>query len=142
MRTRISWIALLLCATPLMAQQHKGPSGHASAFDRHLFNPEMVMMSHLDIGLKDAQREQIQAEIKKAQGMFTDMQWKLSGEQQKLEKILMENVVDETRALAQVDQILQLEREVKRTHVALLVRIHNLLTPEQREKLKKLHHDD
>ena len=137
MRKCMSFIALLVCAAPLSAQIHKPDD---SPFSRHLFPPEMVMMNHLNIGLRDAQRDQIQAELKKAQNMFTDMQWKMSGENQKLEKLLQENVVDETRVLAQVDQILQLEREVKRAHVALLVRIHNALTPEQREKLMKLHH--
>jgi Spy/CpxP family protein refolding chaperone len=37
--------------------------------------------------------------------------------------------------LEQVDRVLALERDLKRTKIALLVRIRNTLTPEQQAKL-------
>ncbi len=40
--------------------------------------------------------------------------------------------------LAQLDRIRQLEREVKRAQVGLLVRIKRLLEPGQQERLKAL----
>jgi len=46
--------------------------------------------------------------------------------------------VDETAVLAQVDKVLALERQVKRTQILLLVRIKNLLTEPQQAKLAEL----
>jgi Spy/CpxP family protein refolding chaperone len=46
--------------------------------------------------------------------------------------------VDEAAVLAQVDKILALERDVKRTQLSLVVRIKNLLTEPQQAKLNEL----
>jgi Spy/CpxP family protein refolding chaperone len=43
--------------------------------------------------------------------------------------------VDETAVLDEVDRILNLEREIKRAQVGLMVRIKNTLTPQQQAKL-------
>jgi hypothetical protein len=40
--------------------------------------------------------------------------------------------------LAQADKVMNLEREIKKTHLSLLVRIKNLLTAAQQEKLTAL----
>jgi hypothetical protein len=46
--------------------------------------------------------------------------------------------VDEAAVLAQADKVMGLEREVKKAHLALLVRIKNLLTEAQKAKLTEL----
>ena len=46
--------------------------------------------------------------------------------------------VNEQQALSQLDKILDTEREIKRLHVGLAVRIKNKLTPEQQSKLQAL----
>ena len=55
----------------------------------------------------------------------------------KMEKLLRvaREPVDEQKLLQQVDVILELEREVKRAHLSMLVRIRNQLTPDQRAYL-------
>jgi hypothetical protein len=40
--------------------------------------------------------------------------------------------------MAQLDKVLNTEREVKRTQIALMVRIKNKLTPEQQSRLRQL----
>jgi Spy/CpxP family protein refolding chaperone len=52
--------------------------------------------------------------------------------------LLQEKPVDETRVLAQVDRILTLEKEIKKTQITLLVRIKNVLTPAQQARLAEL----
>ena len=140
--------ALLVSAAPLLAQQPPQPgqpgmrpeAGPRDPFSENLFPPDMVMMNQGMLGLRDTQRTQIQQEMSKAQNLFTDTQWKMAAENEKLERLLHQDAVDETAVLAQVDQILALEREVKRAHIALLVRIRNALTPEQRDKLARMRH--
>ena len=138
MRMAMLTLTLLLVGVAgLQAQQPPRPEPN-DPFARHLFPPELIMQRQQDIGLRDAQREQIRAEVQKAQAAFTDAQWRLAAESGKLEKLLQGGTVDEARVLGQVDAILGIEREIKRTHIALLVRIRNTLTDEQRTRLLQL----
>ena len=126
-------LMLALCASPLAAQQ-KGrtiPDAY-DPFAKNLFPPELVMQHQGDIGLRDAQRDLIRTEIQKAQSSFTDFQFKLAEESGKLQKLAPFKVA---RVLTQIDSILAVEREMKRTQIALLIRIRNALTPEQRARL-------
>jgi Spy/CpxP family protein refolding chaperone len=107
-------------------------------FGKYLFPPEMIMMRQSELGLTDAQRELVQSEVQKAQQSMTATQFRIAAETEKLEKLLQSPNVDETRVLAQVDGILNFERQVKRTHVAMLVRIRNALTEEQQAKLQDM----
>lgn len=106
--------------------------------ERFLFPPEMVMQHQGEINLQDSQRTALQTAIQQAQAKFTDIQWKLSAEAEKLGKLLQSATVDETQTLDQVDRILTLEREMKRAQMGLMVRIKNTLTPAQQSKLREL----
>jgi hypothetical protein len=46
--------------------------------------------------------------------------------------------VDEAALAAQLDKVLDVEREVKHLHLGVLVAIKNLLTPEQQTKLREI----
>jgi Spy/CpxP family protein refolding chaperone len=59
----------------------------------------------------------------------------MQGEAGKLAQLLQPPKVDEAAALAQVDKVLGMEREVKRAQISLLIEIKNLLTPPQQQKL-------
>ena len=117
------------------------PSDGDDPISRYLYPPEKVMGHAQEIGLDDAQRNGIRNEVHKAQGRFLDLQFDLQGEGEKLARLLQEKPVDETRVLNQVDRILTLEKEVKRTQIALLVRIKNLLTPAQQSRLAEVLRD-
>ena len=78
--------------------------------------------------------------IKALQSGVVDHQWQLLDEQEKLHQLLGEPTVAEAAVLAQVDRVLDLERNVKRLHLTTLVRIKNALTPEQQKQLMDLHH--
>jgi len=69
---------------------------------------------------------------------FTEWQWKLQDEMEKMVAIVKQPRVEEQQALAQLEKVLTIEREIKRAQVTLLVRIKNKLTPEQQAKLEEL----
>ena len=46
--------------------------------------------------------------------------------------------VDLDRALDQMDRVLDTEKEIKQAHLEMLVRIKNLLRPEQQRRLEEL----
>jgi Spy/CpxP family protein refolding chaperone len=135
-------LALIMCAANLGAQVAGTPAPKpmpqqpgGDAFAQCLFPPELVMMHQRDIGLQDAQRTKLIAEMSQAQAKFTEVQWTLSGEQQKLEQLLKGATVDETAVLKQVDRILSLEQDLKRSQMTLMVRVKNTLTPQQQSAL-------
>ena len=144
MRCSILAFAFLLSAGSLAAQGapppgQRGPGpGGAEDWGRNFFPPELVMQHQSEIGLQDAQRTSLTSALQQAQAKFMDLQWKLSAEGEKMGRLLQGAQVDETKVLEEVDRILALEREIKRTQISLMVRIKNTLTPEQQAKLSKL----
>jgi Spy/CpxP family protein refolding chaperone len=160
MRT-VALMALLAFAVPLAAQQPQPaqpprpprpaqapqppetprppqPAPGADLFGKYLFPPELIMRHQQEIGLTSAQRDRIRGDIDRAQSTFSDAQWQLSGQSEKLEKLLQVPQIDEASVLAQVDTVLALERRIKRAQIGLLVRIHNTLTEPQRARLTEL----
>jgi Spy/CpxP family protein refolding chaperone len=122
-----------------------GPGGPAMGEDplaHHMYAPQLVMQHQSELGLTDAQRTTIMNAMKDAQSAVVETQWKLSAETEKLGNLLHVDRVDETAALAQVDRILTLERDMKRAQMTLMIRIKNALTTAQQQKLQQLHHPD
>jgi Spy/CpxP family protein refolding chaperone len=91
-----------------------------------------------EIGLDDAQRTAIRKEVQKAQSKFLDLQFDIQTEMETMVRLVKENKVDEPRVLAQLDKVLALEKEIKKTQISLLVRIKNILTPAQQARLAEL----
>jgi Spy/CpxP family protein refolding chaperone len=116
----------------------QGGPGGPDDFGRNFFPPELVMQHQGEIGLQDAQRAALTSAVQQAQGKFMDVQWKLSAEGEKMGRLLQPAQVDETQVLEEVDRILALEREMKRTQIGLMVRIKNTLTAAQQAKLVEI----
>ncbi len=125
--------ALLFSAAGLRAQQ---PG--EDPFARNFYAPELVMQNQEAISLTDDQKAFFKTELRQAQVKFTELQWKLQDEAEKLAAIIKQPRIDEQQVLAQMDKVLNAEREVKRAQVSLVVRIKNKLTPEQQAKLDQL----
>jgi Spy/CpxP family protein refolding chaperone len=127
--------SLLVLATASGVRAQAPPPDPIAA---HLFPPELVMRHAAEIGLDDRQRTAVKEAIQKAQPRFLDLQWDVQAESEKLVRLLQARPVEEAAVLAQADKVMALEREVKRTHLALLVRIKNLLTDAQQARLVEL----
>ena len=102
------------------------------------FPPELVMRYQNEIQLKKEQKELIIGAMEEAQKKFNRLQWDLQNEMTSFQKLLGEPVVNETRALEQLDKVLDLERQVKKTQITLMVRIKNALTEDQKTQLKTM----
>lgn len=126
---------LLLAGRPLTAQQQ--PSQH-DPIAENLFPPDLVLSNQKAIGLDEAQKAFVRSEVLKAQPRFTELQFQLQDAMEILTGLLKQNPVDEAEVLAQLDKVLNAEREVKRTQIGLMVRIKNKLTLEQQTRLRQL----
>ena len=134
-------ITCCLLACFAAAQQPGPPPAGGPGPDplgQRFFPPELVMQNQQAIGLSDEQKNYLRTEIRDAQIKFTDLQWKLQDEAEKMVSIANQPHVDEQQALAQLEKVLSVEREVKRAQIALLVHIKNKLTPEQQGKLEDM----
>lgn len=103
-----------------------------------LYPPELVMKYHQEINLDEGQSKAIKEAIQKAQPKFLDMQWDMQAEAEKLIKLLKARPVEEAAVLAQMDQVLNREREIKKAQISLLIHIKNLLSDAQQNKLTEL----
>ena len=103
-----------------------------------LFPPELVMENQGALGIDAAQREALTKEIDKGQSKRLELQWQLDAEKEKLVKLLDADKVDEARATEQATHVMDYENRIKSAHLAMLIRVKNLLTPEQQKKLRDM----
>jgi len=129
------FITLLFLSISAFAQQ---PPPNDDPIGRQLFPPEMVMGHQEELGLQEKQRSAIRNEVHKVQSRFVDLQWQLSEDTEKMASLLRGTPIDEAKVLEQADKVMAQEREVKKMQLSLLVRIKNLLTPEQIAKLQEI----
>ena len=107
-------------------------------FAKQLFPPDLVLSHQQAINLSDAQRTTITQAMVAAQVAMLTAQVKTSLEVEKLQGLLQANPVDEAKVLDEVDRVLALERDVKRSQLSLMIHIKNTLTPQQQEALNRL----
>jgi Spy/CpxP family protein refolding chaperone len=103
-----------------------------------MFPPDMIMAHARQLNLTDEQKAFMRSEIQKTTATFQDLQWKLQDQMELLQETMKSTSVNEEQALAQLDKVLDIEREIKRLHIGMAVRLKNRLTPEQQEQLHKM----
>lgn len=140
--------SLLLAAAPLpaAAQPRGGGEGFGAGFGRplfldHLYRPELVMRHQGALGLTPEQRAGIAAAIKATQEKLGPLQWDLDAKSEAAAKLVDTEKVDVEQALAAASQSIDLEGQIKKEHLRLLLTIRNLLTPAQITKLRELRPD-
>lgn len=126
--------ALLGSASPAAGQNPKPDDAFAQA----LFDPQLVLRHSQDISLTAAQRRTILDELKATQTALGPLQANMTEPALDLVELLGQPRVDEARVQAKMDQVLKIENEVKKQQATLLIRIKNVLTPEQQARLREL----
>jgi Spy/CpxP family protein refolding chaperone len=130
---------LCACALVLLAAGAAcGQQPDQDPIGQSFFAPELVIQHQEAIGLSGEQKTYFKTEIRQAQLKFTEWQWKLQDEMEKLVSLAKQQHVEEQEAVTQLEKVLAIEREIKRAQVTLLVRIKNKLTPEQQAKLAEI----
>jgi Spy/CpxP family protein refolding chaperone len=115
-----------------------GGMGGDDPMAKAFFPPDLIMSHQQAIGLTDAQRNSIRTLMQDAQTTFVPMQFKMAAEVEKLQNLIAASPVDQGAVLDEVDRVLAIEREVKRGQLSLMVKLKNLLTPQQQDALAKL----
>lgn len=142
---RMPWMVGAILAVLLVSAGHLGaqsqptpPQSTPDPIGAQFFPPDLIMQHQQAIGLRPDQREFIKSEMQKTQTRLTDLQWQLQTAMEALVGLVSQGRVDESKTLAQLDRVLSIEREIKRTHFSLLIRIKNILTPDQQARLEAI----
>jgi Spy/CpxP family protein refolding chaperone len=113
------------------------PGGHAELMGE-LFPPELVMRHQEEIGLSDDQKAKL---IKAMQEMQTDLvplQFEMGEAAAKLRNAVAQPRIDEQTAGDLADRLMGLETKIKRRHLTTMIRVKNVLTPDQQDRLRAL----
>src|SRR6266853_540166 len=147
MKSRLFYLFAIVFLVAAMARaQQPAPEAHPQPqpqanpdpFARNFYPPDLIMQNQEALQLTDEQESYFKTEMRKAQMNFTELQWKLQDEAEKLMKVAKAQHVDEQQLLAQLEKLLNAERDVKRAQITLLVHIKNKLTPAQQAVLDNL----
>jgi len=123
---------------PNMPGDHPHPPPNPDPLAHLMFPPDMIMAHARQLNLTDEQKAFMRSEIQRTTATFQDLQWKLQDQMELLQEAMKSPTVNEQQALAQLDKVLDVEREIKRLHIGLAVRLKNRLTPEQQDQLHKM----
>jgi hypothetical protein len=114
----------------------KGPV--PASLQELLFPPELVMRNQQELGISPEQRSYIVEQISEAQAQFTAVQWDLRSEVDALASMIEDPSVTEDDLMVKLEEVLDLERQVKRAQFTLALRMRKALNREQLEKLEEL----
>ena len=128
----IGALGLAMLVSPVAAQEED------TGFERHLFPPDLVMRHQQAVALTAAQRDQVSQAIQELQADVQQLQWDMSAAAEELTALVSETEVDRSAVLSQVDRVLDIERQIKRAHISMLVEVKNALTAEQQRLLQEL----
>ena len=131
-RTLVLLFALMAPFAAALGGQPADPL--AGAF----FPPELVFQAREQIGMNPEQLQALRSRIESTQPRFDELRQRLERESAALAELARQDRPDEAALNAQLDKVLDAEREVKHLQVSLLAAIKSLLTPAQQAQLREL----
>lgn len=107
-------------------------------FQQEFYTADLIMKYRSDIELTEAQKTSIKKIHGDYSSEFSSTKWDLEAEMVALNGLLSESSVDESKSLAQMKKVTDLENKMKMTKMEMLIKIKNTLTASQQEKLRDL----
>ena len=118
--------------------QQQPPPPPGDPLSDSIFPPEMIMQHQRELALTDEQKTFMRGEIQRTTTRFNELQWQLQDQMEALHETVRSNSINEQLALSQLDKVLESEREIKRLHMEMAIRIKNKLTADQQMKLQTM----
>jgi Spy/CpxP family protein refolding chaperone len=95
-------------------------------------------MKGISLALTDGQRNMLQAEMQAYGDRLRNDLWPiLMPARAALASQLAVKPIDENQVREALDAVLKAEREIKQTHMSMLIRLKNMLTPRQIARLQR-----
>lgn len=101
-----------------------------------LYPPDLIMKYRSELNLDKEQENTIRNELRNTQTAVFDLRWQMKDESERLAAILQTVPINEEDVLSQADKVMGLEQQIKRTHLAMLVRLKNMMNDAQLAQLR------
>ena len=123
-------ISFSLCLAVSLTSAH-ALAEESDPFDKRLLPVELVMSFRNEIGLTKAQNDAIGKLVVQVQQAVAEKQWQMQSDYFALIETLDEPRIDEAEAIALAQSAVEAENTIKIEQIRLLIRLRNLLEPEQ-----------
>lgn len=104
----------------------------------HLFPPELVLENQEAISLTIEQRRAVEEALRQMRPRVVEQERRLRQETATFEGILGEDRASHERVVTQFDRVAEAEKQLRRTHLELLLAIKEALSADQQIKLNEL----
>jgi Spy/CpxP family protein refolding chaperone len=148
MTSKLHWLcvaAVVACGSFVKAAP---PANHpastvssGNSIDTLLFPPDAVLRNREKLGLTDQQVEEIKSGLHEAGSKSEELQQRAALATGRLAELIAAGDVDEEAAVKLLDDLLAVEKDQKRLHLRVMIRVRNKLTPEQRRIAAKMQQD-
>ncbi|MBI5508323.1 MAG: periplasmic heavy metal sensor [Deltaproteobacteria bacterium] len=102
------------------------------------FRPEMIAVIGAELGVADSVLGQIKDKSYKSDQEAIKLRADLDSARLEMRRLMDEDKPDPAKVMKQIDAVGNLETELKKNRVRLLLSVRELLTPDQRKKLQKV----
>lgn len=137
---KLTTLTITLAGLLFAAGASQAQDKQADPLAKHLLPPALILSQAEGIGLSSEQKEKVRSVVETAHEEIAEPQQAMRPAYEALAAELAKTPVDAGAALEKLDQILDLERRMKRLHLTMLVGVNNQLKPEQRAKLSSMEH--
>jgi Spy/CpxP family protein refolding chaperone len=103
----------------------------------HFYPPSMLIRHAREIGLTPDQLSRIRQELLGTRAHEVDLSAKLEHARLEAVRLLAADKVDERAVGAQIDEATRAHAEMHKLRLGTMLRVHALLTPEQRQKIEE-----
>ena len=125
----VLWLATTFCLPPAAdAGQHKAKWWRSEVYQR-------------DLGLTPEQVTRIEQIFQASWPSLQESKKELDRLETELSQVIAEGTAEESRVLVTIDRVEASRSALARTRALMLYRIHRVLSPAQRERLKALHEE-
>jgi Spy/CpxP family protein refolding chaperone len=104
----------------------------------HIFPPELIMQHQRQLELTAEQEATIREFTRDFQAGSLELQWELEDRSQIFAELVGAEAIDIEAAMEQFDLVLEVEAQIKKEHIRLLMDIRGVLTPRQRQKMSAI----
>ncbi len=129
-------LIVLIACLAFASSMAAGPRG--DMFKGKLFPPNIILENQAELNLTKEQFKAIRAAVVEVQAAVAELEWDMREAQHNVMAELDKSPVNEKRVLEHVSAVLAAENRVKKQQMTMLIRVRNLLTPDQVAYLESL----
>ncbi len=118
----------------------RGPTSvnFTSIFSPNLVSPDRVLERADEIGLTEAQREQIIDIVAEGEAALTRHRLSNAGRESNMDELLESSPIDREAALETFDRVVDAENALKRTRLAMMIDVRNVLSDAQAQAYREV----